>query len=101
MHAHTTQLEILVGSQSSLLSSSYLPPTVKQTIDIFLPVDFLHGKYTHVARLNFKLGTLSKEDDDGIENVGKKMSLRSFKLDLSIWTSPICQLQATFLELNS
>ena len=27
-----------------------------------------------------KLGTLSKDDDDGSENVGKKMNLRSFKL---------------------
>ena len=26
------------------------------------------------------LGTLSKDDDDGSENVGKKMNLRSFKL---------------------
>ena len=27
------------------------------------------------------LGTLSKDDDDGIENIGKKMNLRSFKLN--------------------
>jgi len=27
------------------------------------------------------LGTLSKDDDDGNENVGKKMNLRSFKLN--------------------
>ena len=26
-------------------------------------------------------GTLSKDDDDGSENVGKKMNLRSFKLN--------------------
>ena len=26
------------------------------------------------------LGTLSRDDDDGCENVGKKMNLRSFKL---------------------
>ena len=26
------------------------------------------------------LGTLSRDDDDGSENVGKKMNLRSFKL---------------------
>ena len=26
-------------------------------------------------------GTLSKHDDDGSENVGKKMNLRSFKLN--------------------
>ena len=28
-----------------------------------------------------QLGTLSKDDDDGSENVGKKMNLRSFKLN--------------------
>ena len=27
------------------------------------------------------IGTLSKDDDDGGENVGKKMNLRSFKLN--------------------
>ena len=27
------------------------------------------------------LGTLSKDDDDGSENDGKKMNLRSFKLN--------------------
>ena len=27
------------------------------------------------------LGTLSKEDDDSSKNVGKKMNLRSFKLN--------------------
>ena len=27
------------------------------------------------------IGTLSKDDDDGSENVGKKMNLRSFKLN--------------------
>ena len=27
------------------------------------------------------IGTLSKNEDDGSENVGKKMNLRSFKLD--------------------
>ena len=27
------------------------------------------------------LGTLSKDDDDGSENVGQKMNLRSFKLN--------------------
>ena len=38
------------------------------------------------------MGTLS---DDGSENVGKKMNLRSFKLRLfaSIWTRSICQIK--------
>ena len=30
--------------------------------------------------LPLSLGTLSKDDDDGSENVAKKMNLRSFKL---------------------
>ena len=29
-----------------------------------------------------ELGTLSKDDDDGSENVDKKINLRSFKLNL-------------------
>ena len=37
------------------------------------------------------------DDDDGSENVGKEMNLRSFKLIIaSIWTCSICQVQATF-----
>ena len=33
-------------------------------------------------RMSFsELGTLSEDDDDGIENVAKKMNLRSFKLN--------------------
>ena len=46
------------------------------------------------------LGTLSNDDDDGSENVAKK--LNSFKncvlsnLLASIWTRSICQMQATF-----
>ena len=29
----------------------------------------------------FNIGTLSKDDNDGSEKVGKKMNLRSFKLN--------------------
>ena len=29
----------------------------------------------------FNIGTLSKDDEDGSENVGKKMNLSSFKLN--------------------
>ena len=29
----------------------------------------------------FSIGTLSKDGDDGSENAGKKMNLRSFKLN--------------------
>ena len=43
-----------------------------------------------------QLGTLSKEDDDGIQNVVKKMNLRSFKLN-RLYLDPLkCQMQATF-----
>ena len=34
-----------------------------------------------LLNLRAKLGTLSKDDDDGSENVGKKMNLPSFKLN--------------------
>ena len=41
------------------------------------------------------LGTLS-DDDDGCENVAKKMNLSSFKLN-RVYLDPIkCQMQATF-----
>ena len=33
------------------------------------------------AAYTFKLGSLSNDDDDGSENVAKKMNLRSFKLN--------------------
>ena len=42
------------------------------------------------------VGTLSKDDNHGSENVGKKMNLRSFEFNRSIWTRAICQMQATF-----
>ena len=42
------------------------------------------------------LGTLSNDDDDGSENVAKKMNLSSFKLN-RVYLDPIkCQMQATF-----
>ena len=40
-------------------------------------------------------GTLSKDDDDGSENDGKKMNLRSFKVN-RVRIRSICQMQATF-----
>ena len=42
------------------------------------------------------LGTLSKHDDDGSENVGKKWICVLSNLIASIWTRWICQMQATF-----
>ena len=43
---------------------------------------------TILAATKVKIGTLS--NDDGSENVGKKMNFAS------IWTRSICQMQATF-----
>ena len=41
------------------------------------------------------IGTLSKGDDDGSENVGKTMNLHSFKLN-RVYLDPLkCQMQAT------
>ena len=34
-----------------------------------------------IRKIPKKLGTLSKDDDGGSENVGKKMNLRAFKLN--------------------
>ena len=65
--------------------------------------------------LMHRIGTLSKNEDEGSENDGKIMNLRSFKLNrslrsrrltqapatqsnliVSIWIRSICQMQATF-----
>ena len=42
------------------------------------------------------LGTLSKDDDDGSKNAGKKWIYVLSNLIASIWTRSICQMQATF-----
>ena len=41
----------------------------------------------------FVLGTLSKNDDDGSENVAKKMNLRSYKLN-RVYLDPLNMLNA-------
>ena len=48
------------------------------------------------------LGTLSKDDDDddGSENVGKKMNLRSFKLNRVFGPAQYVKCRLLFLELN-
>ena len=46
----------------------------------------LETLFTHVTYLT--LGTLSNDDDDGSENVAKKMNLRSFKLN-HLYLDPI------------
>ena len=45
--------------------------------------------------------TSSKDDNDGSENDGKKMNLRSLKLIASIWFRSICQMQANFPGVES
>ena len=46
------------------------------------------------------IGTLSKDDDDGSENVGKKWICVLSNLIASVWTRSICQMQATFPGLE-
>ena len=46
--------------------------------------------------LSRTLGTLSKDDDEGSENVVKKWICVFSNLIASIWTRSICQMQATF-----
>ena len=46
------------------------------------------------------LGTLSKDDDDGSGNVGKKINCVLSNLIASILTRSICQVQATFLGVE-
>ena len=50
--------------------------------------------------LKLLLGTLSKDDDDGSEKVGKKMNLRSFKLNRVFGPAQYVKMQATFPEVE-
>ena len=53
---------------------------------------FIHSSIidysSFVRSLTRSLGTLSKDDDDGTENVAKKMNLRSFKLN-RVYLNPL------------
>ena len=51
-------------------------------------------------RLNDTIGTLSKDDDDGSGNVGKKMNLRSFKLNGVFGPAQYVKMQATFVKVE-
>ena len=56
----------------------------------------VHFRLTSVAQ---KRCCLNNDNDDGSENVAKKMNLPSFNLNrthAAIWTHFICQMQATF-----
>ena len=54
------------------------------------------GKKWELRPKSVPLGTLSKDDDDFSENVGKKIICVLSNLIASIWTRSICQMQATF-----
>ena len=53
---------------------------------------FIHSSVidysSFVRSLTHSLGTFSKDDDDGSENVAKKMNLRSFKLN-GVYLNPL------------
>ena len=53
---------------------------------------FIHSSIidysSFVRSLTHSLGTFSKDDDDGSENVAKKMNLRSFKLN-GVYLNPL------------
>ena len=46
------------------------------------------------------IGTLSKDDDNGSENVGKKMNLRSFKVNCVFGPAQYVKMQGTFPEVE-
>ena len=55
---------------------------------------------TIVRSLQFTLGTLSEDDDEGSENVGKIMNLHSFKLNRVFGPAQYVKMQATFPEVE-
>ena len=63
------------------------------------PDDCLYGSLAarHYAG---SLGTLSKDDDGGSENVGKKNNLRSFKVNHVFGPAQYVKMQATFPEVE-
>ena len=50
-------------------------------------------KMMMVVVMKIIIGTLSKDDDDGSENVGKKLNLLSFKLN-RVYLDPLNMLNA-------
>ena len=46
------------------------------------------------------IGTWTEDDDDGSVNVGKKMNLRSFKLNRVFGPAQYVKMQATFPEVE-
>ena len=70
--------------------------------DIDSGIDNNHDILMTEIMVTMILGTLSKDDDDGAsENVGKKMNLRSFKLN-RVFLDPLnmSKCRRLFLELN-
>ena len=72
--------------RNNLANFQNLPPCIKQRKQV--PVTSSMWVPCGQRPIN---RDLKKNDDDGCENIGKKMNLRSFKLHRSI-----CQMQATF-----
>ena len=53
-----------------------------------------------LSSLHILMRELSNDDDEGSENVAKKMNLRSFKLIAYIWIRSVCQMEAIFPEVE-
>ena len=70
--------------------------------DIDSSIDDNHDIMMMEIMVTMILGTLSKDDDDddGSENVGKKMNLRSFKLNRVFGPAQYVKCRLLFLELN-
>ena len=70
--------------------------------DIDSGIDNNHDILMMEIMVTIILGTLSKDDDDddGSENVGKKMNLRSFKLNRVFGPAQYVTCRLLFLELN-
>ena len=66
--------------------------------DLHAPLQSAHEPWhsTETGLMNVRNAPDNDDDDDGSENVSKKMILHSFNLIASIWTRSICQMQATF-----
>ena len=76
-----------------------------QFIGVHFIVYLLHEKFTRRNRpkktimktaVNLSSGALSNDDDDGSENFAEKRICVLSNLIASVWTRPICQMQATF-----
>ena len=66
------------------------------------PIFLGTGRNASTYACYLRIGSLSDDDDDGSENVAKKVSYVLSNYIASIWNRrSICQIEAIFLELNS